>query len=164
MGGVSKAVQEARLKNLASGREKRQKKLDAMTPEEKHRYYQESREKGAVTRRKYKTFQMAMKALLSLDVTDAQAKALCEKLGLDASFTNAICASVAVKAATQGDVEAARFVRDTVGEKPTDALNLGVAAGPVKALDLGKLSDRELEALADREDSDEDQEEDQEED
>ena len=74
-----------------------------------------------------------------------------EKLGLKANHENAMMLASA-KRAMLGDIEAARFVRDTVGEKPTEAMQLAITDKPVKALDMNALSDEELEALADQAD------------
>lgn len=75
-----------------------------------------------------------------------------EQLGLDPTFSGAMNLAV-VWRAMHGDVEAVRYIRDTLGEKPSESINLGVFDTPVKSLDLTKLSDAELEALADRADS-----------
>ena len=91
-----------------------------------------------------------MKDILSLDVPDEAVRAELEKLGLDPSFSNAISMAAIMRAANVGDIEAARFTRDTVGEKPTEALQLGITDKPIKSLDLSQLSDAELEALADQ--------------
>ena len=108
---------------------------------------------NAARNRRYRAFRDCMRDILSLDVTDDQMREKLVELGLDPTFSNAISLSSIQKAATYGDIEAARFARDTVGEKPTEALNLGITGKDVKSLDLSKLSDAELEALADQEDA-----------
>jgi hypothetical protein len=51
--------------------------------------------------------------------------------------------------AANGDVEAARFLRDTAGEKPRDALEVGGLDGrPLAAIDMTGMTDDELRALA----------------
>lgn len=127
------------------------------SPEERSELARRAGKASGAGRRKYKTMRETLRVLLSLDVTDPKMAEGLKALGLDPSFSNAIGLSVLQKAATFGDVEAARFARDTVGEKPTDAVNLGVTGAPVKALDLAKLSDAELEALADRLDGESEQ-------
>lgn len=107
---------------------------------------------SAAARRKYKSFRDCMKDILSLDVPDEAVRAKLEELGLDPSFSNAISMAAIMRAANVGDIEAARFTRDTVGEKPTEALQLGITDKPIKSLDLSQLSDAELEALADQAD------------
>ena len=57
-----------------------------------------------------------------------------------------------VRRAQTGDIEAARYVRDTIGEKPTETTALQISNQPIRAMDLTQLSDAELEALADRAD------------
>ena len=84
-----------------------------------------------------------------LGAVDQQTAQELERLGLEANCVNAISLA-AVKAAQEGELDAARFVRDTVGEKPSQALDLEVRASNVRALDLSKLSDEQLEMLADR--------------
>ena len=91
----------------------------------------------------------AMQEILTLGAVDQQTAQELERLGLEANCVNAISLA-AVKAAQEGELDAARFVRDTVGEKPSQALDLEVRASNVRALDLSKLSDEQLEMLADR--------------
>ena len=55
----------------------------------------------------------------------------------------------ALNRAAHGDVEALRFVRDTLGEKPTENYNLSMEAKPVKSMDLSGYTDEELERIAD---------------
>lgn len=50
--------------------------------------------------------------------------------------------------AGRGDTEAARFVRDTAGERPADQLNV-IPGEIVRPDDVAELSDAELAALAD---------------
>lgn len=106
---------------------------------------------NAERNRKYRTFRECLQTILSLEVTDEQMRLELEHMGLDPSYSNAISLSAIRKAANVGDIEAARFTRDTVGEKPTEALQMTFDK-PVKSMDLSKLSDAELEALADQAD------------
>lgn len=105
--------------------------------------------------RGYKPLREVMQDILGQRVTDVQTAQELEMLGLEASFANAISLAAVKRAAQNGELEAARFVRDTVGEKPTQTLDLGIQSKPVKALDLSRLSDAQLEALADRADKEE---------
>ncbi len=83
------------------------------------------------------------------EVADEKAAEKLRQLGLDPSVTNAMGLSL-VKRAVQGEVTAVRFLRDILeGEEKNDLLNK-----PVRALDLTKLTDEQLAALADREDGD----------
>ena len=64
------------------------------------------------------------------------------------SMQDAIMLAVSGKA-QRGDVEAARFLRDTVGEKPADGLVVGaVDAEALAQFDLSQLSNEQLARLA----------------
>lgn len=102
-------------------------------------------------KRRYRTFRECLQTILSLEVSDESLRSELEKMGLDPSYSNAISMAAIRKAAATGDIEAARFTRDTVGEKPTEALQMTFDK-PVKSMDLSKLTDEELEALADQAD------------
>jgi hypothetical protein len=104
---------------------------------------------SAAARRKYKTFREVFGDILTLDTTDDQMRQTLVALGLEPSNSNAIALAQVIKAVRNGDTEAARFVRDSRGEKPTEALQMSISDKPIKALDLTQLSDAELEALAD---------------
>lgn len=113
----------------------------------------ENARKGGIAsgeaRRKYKSQREILRHLLTLEVADQETADKLRELGLDPTYAQQMALAILTKGGT-GDVEAARFVRDTVGEKPTENYNLGVQGKPIKALDLSKLSDEELEALADQ--------------
>ena len=87
--------------------------------------------------------------MLAVQCDDEEICEALRALGLDESFANAANLSV-LRKAMRGDVECLRYIRDTIGEKPTESMQLGVFNTPVKALDMTKLTDAELEALADR--------------
>ena len=106
---------------------------------------------NAERNRRYRTFRECLQTILSLEVSDESLRSELEKRGLDPSYSNAISMAAIRKAAATGDIEAARFTRDTVGEKPTEALQMTFDK-PVKSMDLSKLTDEELEALADQAD------------
>ena len=67
-------------------------------------------------------------------------------LGLEPTYANAIGLAV-VRKGSQGDVTAARFIRDTLGEKPEEC---GEERKDVRSLDLNELSDLQLEQWIDR--------------
>lgn len=121
---------------------------DAATPEERA---ERARKAGVVSgekRREYSRLNKLLKAALVLDVRDKSMAERLREMGLEPTNANAIIMASIGKAAA-GDVEAARFVRDTVGEKPTEAYQLAVTDKPIKAMDLSRLTDEELSALAD---------------
>ena len=119
-----------------------------LTPAERKASAHKAAEASVKARRKYKAMRDALKQVLILDVDNPELYAKLEALGIEPSRSNAIALKTVAKAA-DGDIEAARFVRDTVGEKPTEAYNIGVSGKPIKSLDLTALTDEELEALAD---------------
>lgn len=123
-----------------------------LTPEQRAEHARRAAEVSTETRRRYRTMRDLLKQVLVLDVDDPGMAEAMRKLGLEPSRANAIALSTVGKAGV-GDVEAARFVRDTVGEKPTEAYNIGVSGKPVKSLDLSGLSDEQLEQLADEADN-----------
>ena len=90
-----------------------------------------------------------MRAVLSCELTAEEGAKELKALGLDTTWGVDIAVAQA-RRARAGDTEAARFCRDTAGDKPTEALTLALTDKPVKAMDLTQLSDAELEALADR--------------
>lgn len=104
---------------------------------------------GEAKRRK-RTFRELIELVMTMDVDDPEVHARLTSLGLDPTHDMAITMA-AVRKAENGDIEATRYLRDTKGEKPTEALNLNLDK-PIKAMDLSQLSDAELEALADRAD------------
>lgn len=97
----------------------------------------------------YKMFQKTLQDILSRDVLDEQITQQLEQLGLAPTFSNAIGLQAVTKAAQQDGMDAAKFIRDTLGEKYSG----DVKAKTVRALDLSKLSDEQLEVLADRTES-----------
>ena len=98
--------------------------------------------------RKHRAMREVLKELMTLDVTDDRMHDLLTQLGLQPTNDNAVSLAQILNA-VKGETEAARFVRDTLGEKPTEQYNLGVSGKPIKALDLSGMTDAELEALAD---------------
>lgn len=104
--------------------------------------------KSGEVRRRRKTFAEGLKLILAMDVDDPERLAMLRALGLEGTFQDSINIASVQKAQT-GDIEAARFVRDTVGEKPRDGLELGnLDDRPFESIDLSKLSDEQLKALA----------------
>jgi len=102
------------------------------------------------TRRKQKTFRESIKAILALQTPDPEKQAQLRELGIDDTILNAINMAVSGKAAA-GDVEAARYLRDTAGEKPREGLELGnLDDKPLASLDMSKLTDEQLRIIAAR--------------
>ena len=98
---------------------------------------------SAAAKKRKISMREALKTVMRIDVPNADKREALETLGIEPTIQNAVILAALLKAA-DGDIEAARFVRDTVGEKPTEQYNLGVRDKPVKSIDLTRLSDDEL--------------------
>lgn len=105
---------------------------------------------SGVTKRRKRTFRELIETVMTMEVDDPAIHAKLTELGLDPTHDMAITMAAVHKAET-GDIEATRYLRDTKGEKPTEALQMSIDK-PIKAMDLSKLSDDELAALADQAD------------
>ena len=98
-------------------------------------------------RRRQRTFRESINALLKCDAPDEELRSRLEQLGVDATVLNAIHMAVHDKA-MRGDLEAAKYLRDTAGEKPRDGLDIAGDPGkPLSWMDLSAMSDDQLRAL-----------------
>ena len=103
-----------------------------------------------------KTQAEIIRQIMELKLTPEEGADKLEALGLDPTW--ATDANVAVmQKARRGDVESLRYLRDTIGEKPRDGLEIGNLDGqPLSTIDLSTLSDEQLRAMiAARETADE---------
>lgn len=94
-----------------------------------------------------KTQAEIIRQIMELKLTPEEGAAKFEALGLDPTW--ATDANVAVmQKARKGDVESLRYLRDTIGEKPRDGLEIGNLDGqPLSTIDLSTLSDEQLRAM-----------------
>lgn len=121
---------------------------DDRTPDERRESARNAGKASGVSRNKRKTFRESLLAILSMPVDDPKTYELLKNLGLDPTFQTAIDLAQ-IRQAQKGDTDASRFVRDTVGEKPRDELEIGnLASRPFETLDLSKLTDEQLKELA----------------
>ena len=119
------------------------------SPEQRREWAQKAGLASGEARRRRKSSMETMREVLSCKLDDDDMIKKLKAFGLDDNFGAGI-ALMQARRAIMGDTEAARFCRDTAGDKPTEALTLAMTDKPVKAMDLTQLSDEELEALADR--------------
>ena len=119
------------------------------SPEQRREWAQKAGLASGEARRRRKSSMETMREVLSCKLDDDDMIQKLKAFGLDDNFGAGI-ALMQARRAIMGDTEAARFCRDTAGDKPTEALTLAMTDKPVKAMDLTQLSDEELEALADR--------------
>lgn len=89
-----------------------------------------------------------LRELLAMQVQDDRTKELLAELGVeDGDFATAMNRAVLLRALS-GDVEAVRYIRDTIGEKPREGLDFSVSEKPVSEMNLAELTDEQLLALA----------------
>ena len=104
--------------------------------------------KSGEARRKKKTFAEGLRAILDMPARDPETLEALKALGLDGTVRDVLNLAQ-IKNAEKGDVDAFRLVRDTVGEKPREGLEIGnLADRPFETLDLTQMSDAQLRELA----------------
>ena len=113
---------------------------------------------SAAVRRQKRTFREAAQALMwhGLTIDEEAAAAKLREMGIDnPKGADAIMLAQFVRACS-GDTEAARFVRDSAGERPGTDVNIrALADRPIEDVELSTLSDAELIALAEAKQADE---------
>lgn len=99
-------------------------------------------------RRKAKNMREAARFLLEAPLLDdPETRKALETLGLEADQQSAILLQ-AIKQARRGDMESARYARDTSGQAPAQQVELGGMDGqPIKSVDLSQLSNEQLQKL-----------------
>lgn len=125
-------------------------------PKEKHREYSAAGGRAAaVTKRKAKNMREAARILLEAAlIDDPETQKALETLGLEADQQGAVLLA-ALRKSQAGDIEAARYIRDTSGQAPAQQVALGGVDGqPIEQLDLSKLSSDQLRELMQRHDND----------
>lgn len=129
---------------------------ERLTPEERSENARRAGLASAKKRFQHKLQKDILKDILSLECDDKEAVNALKALGLDESFANAANLAV-LRRAVKGDVESLRYIRDTIGEKPRDGLEIGNLDGkPLATIDMSTMTDDELRALiASRRDAEE---------
>ena len=117
-----------------------------LSPEQRTEQCRKAGIAGREARRKYRTQRELLSLILSSPIDDREKAKKLKEAGFPATYGGAMAFAATAKA-VDGDIEAARFVRDTVGEKPTESYQMNVTDKPVKSLDLTQLTDEELEAM-----------------
>lgn len=122
-------------------------KYSDMTPEQKKEFHSKGGKAGTASRRRMKTQAQILRQVMALEIEPGEAREKLEAAGLDPTW--ATDANVAVmRKARAGDVEALRYCRDTIGEKPRDGLEIGNLDGqPLATVDLRSMSDEQLRAM-----------------
>ena len=100
------------------------------------------------SRRKRRTIAEVARAILDSPERDPGMLALLQEIGLDGTTRDTMTFAQILRA-VKGDPDSFRLIRDTVGEKPREELEIGgLADRPIQTIDLSKLSDDELRRLA----------------
>lgn len=108
--------------------------------------------KSAATRRRQKAMRIAAQNLLWHSLKEVPDEAdvvnMLHEMGVDdPTGADAIMLAQYVKA-RRGDTDAARFIRDTAGEKPSSTMEINhLLDKPIGEIDFTRLSDAELEQL-----------------
>ena len=131
------------------------RKYAEMTESEKAEWHSIGGTASAKKRRQKKTFAETLRAVLASEYPVEDAKRKLQDMGLDGTWMDQL-SQAQVDKASRGDTEAFRAVRDTIGENPRQAVDVGLTSGPVSGMDLSQLSDDQLRAMiAAREEADE---------
>lgn len=122
---------------------------NGQTPEQARENGRKGGIASGVAKRKRKQLREVINEVLPMEVSDPEVRAVLESYGLNPTHEVAMVVA-AIQRAERGDIEAARFIRDTRGEKPVAEVAVGnILDKPVRSMDLSQLSDAELEALVD---------------
>lgn len=130
--------------------EKREKALKALAianlPENRAKANARKREVGAERTNFRKLARLMLEA--SLPDNDAMGEELRRRGFKGNTYQSAVILSQLKRAAYDGDTEAAKFVRDSAGFKPTEALQVGnLDDAPFVQLNLENMSSDELRAM-----------------
>lgn len=119
-----------------------------LSPEEARAYGAKGGKASGESRRRMKTFREVARAILDSPETDPDVLELLRLIGLEGTKRDALTLAQITKAG-KGDTDAFKVIRDTIGEKPAEQVELGgMADRPIETIDLTKLSDDELRQLA----------------
>ena len=131
------------------------RKYAEMTESEKAEWHSIGGTASAKKRRQKKTIAETLRVVLASEYPVEEAKKKLQDMGLDGTWMDQL-SQAQVDKASRGDTEAFRAVRDTIGENPKQAVDVGLTSGPVSGMDLSQLSDDQLRAMiAAREEADE---------
>lgn len=102
---------------------------------------------SGVARRKAKNMREAARILLEAPLLDdAKTAAVLEQMGLEADQQSAILLA-AIGKAKRGDIEAARYARDTSGQAPAQQVDIGLGDKKPAEMDLTGLTEEQLQQM-----------------
>jgi len=124
--------------------------LNDVTPEEKHAIQSAGGRASAAAKKERRRLEELAHQILNLQLPDDEAiRGELEAHGIDPTCDAGIVLAQ-VKRALNGDVKAAIWIRDILGENPGNRLTVDMPdylSAPVASLDLSQLSDDELRAM-----------------
>ena len=112
--------------------------------------YEANAEKARKTREQKRKFHQLARYMMEAEIpTESEAREELVAHGFDqCDYQAAVFWSQLKKAINCADTEAAKYVRDTAGYKPTESMQIGnLDDKPFETLDLSKLSNDELRAM-----------------
>ena len=117
-------------------------------PEERFRIQSKGGKVAQAKYRKAKSMREAARILLESPLLDDDETAeLLRRMDLEPDQQSAILLA-AIQKAKRGDIEAARYARDTSGQAPAQQMEIGGMDGkPIETMDLSGMSTAELEKL-----------------
>ena len=122
------------------------KKYSEYTESEKAEFHRQGGIASGQSKRRRKTFAETLRAVLASEYPVEEAKQKLQSMGLDGTWMDQL-SQAQVDKASRGDTEAFRAVRDTIGENPRQAVDVGLTSGPLCGMDLTQLSDDQLRAM-----------------
>ena len=122
------------------------KKYSEYSAKEKEEFHRQGGIASGQSKRRRKTFAETLRAVLASEYPVEEAKRKLQDMGLDGTWMDQL-SQAQVDKASRGDTEAFRAVRDTIGENPRQAVDVGLTSGPVSGMDLSQLSDDQLRAM-----------------
>lgn len=121
--------------------------LNERTKEARREICSQGGKASAVANRRRKNTQEIVRLILDREITVEEGADRLEALGLPTTWSTKAHVAVMQKA-QNGDVEAMRYLRDSAGDKPRDAVEIGNLDGqPLSTIDLSQLSDEQLRAM-----------------
>lgn len=120
-----------------------------LTPEQHSANCKRAGQKSGEVRRKKKAMRELARDILGMDLkTEDEIRTELESRGIEQTEAAAVLLAQ-LSRARAGDTEAARFLRDTSGQKPVDNVAIGnLEDKPFATLDLSSLTDDQLKELA----------------
>ena len=119
-----------------------------ISDEEKHALHVKAGQAAAEVHRRKKNMREVARAILDAELTtDDEIRQAMADRGFETTEGAAVLYAQLARA-RKGDVEAARFLRDTSGQKPVEGVAIGnLDDKPFETIDLSKLTDAQLKSF-----------------